>query len=275
MKAVTLATRGIARARAWIFGPTFVLRDRLGLRFRIEYGDPFTRLAGVPAARREFTDDGKMLGYLERVLRPGGIVVDVGASIGGVALPAAKIGCRVLAIEPELDNFERLRTNIALNGLPVEALRLAITDRIGTAVLHVYPPVRRGHHSLAASDAATGTQAVECTTIDALLEHRRIDRVDLLKVDVEGAEPEVFAGAAGALARGAIRTIVFEVSREPLRRMGHGAEDVFRPLRAAGYSIRSLDGEEIVGAPEWSFANLVAVAPEAEPGGTTLPLPGN
>jgi FkbM family methyltransferase len=215
----------------------------------------------VPAWRREFTDDREMLAFLERVLRPGDVVVDVGASIGGVALPAARIGCRVLAIEPELENFERLRANIALNGLAVELLRLAITDRIGTAVLYVFPRARRGHHSLAPSEAATGSQAVECTTIDALLERQRIERVDLLKIDVEGAEPEVLAGAAGALARGAIRTVVFEISRDPLRRMGHRVEDVLRPLRGAGYSIRTLEGEAIVGAPEWEFANLVAVAP--------------
>lgn len=272
---MTRVPRAIAWARARLFGSTFFLRDRRGLRYRIEYGEPFSRLAGVPVWRREFTDDREMLAFLERVLRPGDVVVDVGASIGGVALPAARIGCRVLAVEPELENFERLRENIALNGLAVEALRLAIADRIGTAVLHVFPPARRGHHSLAPDEAATGTQSVGCTTIDALLDHQRIERVDLLKVDVEGAEPEVFAGAAGALARGAVRTIVFEISREPLRRMGHRSEDVFRPLRAAGYSIRSLDGEEIVGAPEWSFANLVAVAPEAEPAGTSLTLAGN
>jgi hypothetical protein len=43
--------------------------------------------------------------------------------------------------------------------------------------------------------------------------------------------------------------------------MGHRVEDVLRPLRGAGYSIRTLEGEAIVGAPEWEFANLVAVAP--------------
>lgn len=261
MRGVILASRGIAWARARIFGSTFVLRDRRGLRYRIEYGEPFWRLAGVPPWRRDVTDDPKLLAYLERVLRPGDLVVDVGASVGGVALPAARIGCRVLAIEPERGNFERLRANIALNGLAVETLRLAIADRPGTAVLHVFPPARRGRHSLAPHPAASGTQPVECTTIDALLERRGIERVDLLKIDVEGAEPEVLAGAAGSLARGAIRRIVFELSDEPLRRMGHGVEEVFRPLRAAGYSIRTFDGDEIAGVPERRFANLVALAP--------------
>ena len=97
--------------------------------------------------------------------------------------------------------------------------------------------------------------------MDEFLERKGIERVDLLKIDVEGAEPEVFAGAAGALAKGAIRRIVLEVSREPLIRMGHQVEDVLRPLQAAGYSIRCFDGEEIVGTPEWRFTNLVALAP--------------
>jgi FkbM family methyltransferase len=178
-----------------------------------------------------------------------------------VALLAAKIGCRVLAIEAERANFDRLRANITLNGLPVEPLHLAITDHCGPATLYVFPPHRRGHHTLARDDAATETQAVECTTIDELLARQGIERVDLLKVDVEGAEPEVFAGAAGSLARGAIHRIIFEVSREPLLRMGHRIEDVLRPLRAAGYSIHSFEGQEVSGVPEWRFANLVAVAP--------------
>ena len=202
-----------------------------------------------------------MLAYLERTLRPGDVVVDVGASIGVVALLAAKIGCRVLAIEAERANYDRLRVNIALNELQVEPLRLAITDYCGMATLYVFPPHRRGHHTLARDAAAIATQTVECTTIDELLTRKGIERVDLLKIDVEGAEPEVFAGAAESLARGAIERIVFEISRAPLLRMGHRIEDVFRPLREAGYSIRSFEGKEIVGVPEWSFANLVAVAP--------------
>ena len=202
-----------------------------------------------------------MLAYLERNLRPGDVVVDVGASIGVVALLAAKIGCRVLAIEAERANYDRLRANIALNELQLDPLRLAITDYCGTATLYVFPPNRRGHHTLARDDAATGTQTVECATIDELLARQGIERVDLLKIDVEGAEPEVFAGAAGSLARGAIHRIIFEISREPLLRTGHRIEDVLRPLRAAGYSIRSFEDKEVSGVPEWKFANLVAVAP--------------
>jgi FkbM family methyltransferase len=244
-----------------MFGSTFVLRDRRGLRYRIEYGEPFSRLAGVPWWLREFTDDPGMLAYLERTLRPGDVVVDVGASIGVVALLAARLGCRVAAIEAERANYERLCANIALNQLHIASFHLAIADRRGLATLYVFPPGRRGHHSLAPDDAATAKQAVECTTIDDFLAREGIDRVDLLKIDVEGAEPEAFAGAAEALARAAIRRIVFEVSREPLVRMGHRVEDVVEPLRAAGYSIRSFGGEEIADAPEWRFANLVALAP--------------
>ena len=181
--------------------------------------------------------------------------------MGVVALLAAKIGCRVLAIEPEQRNFEKLLANIALNDLRCDPLRLAITDHSGTATLHVFPRRRSGHHTLAPRSAAIATQVVECTTIDELLERRAIERVDLLKIDVEGGEPEVFAGAAGSLARGAIRTIVFEISKRPLERMGHDVEEVIHPLHAAGYSIRTFEGKEIVGMPEWRFANLVAVAP--------------
>jgi FkbM family methyltransferase len=216
----------------------------------------------VPWWRREFSDDPGMLAYLERTLRPGDVVVDVGASIGVVALLAARIGCRVLAIEPERSNYDRLRANVLLNDLQIETLQLAITDHRGMATLYVFPPHRRGHHTLAPSDAAIATQTVECTTIDDILEREGIDHVDLLKIDVEGAEPEALAGAAQSLAGGAIRRIVFEIAREPLLRMGHQIEEVIGPLRAAGYSIRSFEGKEVVGPLESRFANLVALAPD-------------
>lgn len=261
MRIVNLVTGWIAWARARLFGTTFVLRDRRGLRYQIEYGEPFSHLAGVPAWRRELTDDPKMLIYLERVLRPGDFVLDVGASIGVVALLAGKLGCRVLAIEAERMNFEQLCVNIALNELLVEPLQIAITDYSGSGTLNVFPRHRRGHHTLAPCDAAIATQTVQCVTIDELLERLAIERVDLLKIDIEGAEPEAFAGAARSLARGKVRRIIFEISREPLLRTGHEIEDVIRPLRAAGYSIHTFEGEEIVATPAWKLVNLVAVAP--------------
>ena len=56
------------RIVAWLrtcFGRTLVLQDHRGLFYEIEYGEPFTELAGIPRSRREFTDDPEVLDFLE------------------------------------------------------------------------------------------------------------------------------------------------------------------------------------------------------------------
>jgi FkbM family methyltransferase len=250
----------IAWARKRLLGPTFLLRDKRGLKYRIESGEPFARLAGRPPWLRNMSDDPAMLDYLERVLRPGDVVVDIGASIGAISLVAAKQGCRVLAVEAEGVNFSQLRTNAELNNLPIIAEHVAITDHAGTVALQVFPRSRRGHHTLAGAADATATETVECLTIDELLARHAVDHVDVLKIDIEGAEPEAWAGAHRTFAEGRVDRIIFEVSREPLERMGHRVEDVIDPLRRAGFSIRTFDGKEVSGTPSQQLVNLVAVA---------------
>lgn len=261
-----------------VLGKALIIEDRRRLVYRLEIGEPFTYLAGVPRSRRELTDDPTVTAYLERTLEPGNLVVDIGASIGAIAMPAGRLvgeKGRVLAIEAEKVNFEQLCGNIALNRLAqVEAHHLAIAAHSGTVVIHVYPRSNRGWHSIGRREgegvAPLRTETVACMTIDDFLTRHAIACVDLLKIDIEGAEPEAFAGAARSLACGAIRRIIFELSREPLRGMGHEIDDVLRPLVAAGYAIRSIrkDGMLAEASPasvaKMFFANLVALAPGSE-----------
>jgi FkbM family methyltransferase len=272
--------RGVGRRLAWIrtrlLGRPLILADRRGVRYEVAYGEAYADFAGVPRWLREFTDDPGVLAYLEKTVKPGDVVVDIGAAVGVIALLAARlIGAtgRVLAVEAEATNFGMLQRNVELNGFTnVQTCHLAITDHEGEAALNVFPRTKRGWHTLGGVGhrdvAASGVQRVPCTTIDALLEREKVTRVDLLKIDIEGAEPEAFAGAARSLARGTIRRIVFEVSAEPLRGMNHRVDDVLAPLRAAGYRISGLarDGRPTAldaGAVDAIyFANLVAVAPD-------------
>ena len=151
------------------------------------------------------------LGVFERLkidalhwcLKPGMTFVDVGANTGYFALIAARLvgpAGRVLAVEPEPENCERIRRNIELNGYQnIDVAQVALGDRQGDVELHLAHD--HGHHSLlpTSPDRAGLSLTVPLRTLDDLLVEHRIDQVDAMKIDVEGAEATVLRGAAATV----------------------------------------------------------------------------
>ncbi len=142
-------------------------------------------------------------GYV--TLRRDSHVVDVGANIGDFAVHAAwrAPAGRVIAIEPVAANCECLRTNVRLNHLSnVTVLELALGGREGRVGIH---------QAGVASSAVWGegeTQDVRVATLEAVLDEQRMEVVDLLKLDCEGAEWDLLPAAEGVLPR--IRQICME-----------------------------------------------------------------
>jgi FkbM family methyltransferase len=162
--------------------------------------------------------------------RPGSVVVDVGANIGLFALRHALAGARVFAVEPHPGAFGRLRRNIGANGLDgrVTALPWALGGASGWARLVGAPVTPR---TRVVPDPA-GT--VPLRTLDSLVADLGLERIDLLKLDVEGAEVAVLRGGRRALPR--VRRLVLEVHAPALldavRELAAGGG--LRPVFAAG-----------------------------------------
>lgn len=133
------------------------------------------------------------------------VMLDIGASSGQVGLLAAlsNPALEVHAFEPLPPIRERLLRNIAANGLrTVTAHPDALSDRAGSAVLHVPAGAFPTDASLAASfRERTAQVAVATTTVDAFVEQQGLRRVDLMKIDTESTEPEVLRGARRTLER--------------------------------------------------------------------------
>ncbi len=132
---------------------------------------------------------------LERYLRPGDTAWDVGAFIGyHTLLMSRRVGPgRVLALEPDPRNAERLRRNLSLNGVAnVEVLPIAAGTRTDRASLELHPT-----HPSQTRVRPTGEPACEVIPLDDLLGRSPLPA--LVKVDVEGAEAEVLAGASEVL----------------------------------------------------------------------------
>lgn len=171
--------------------------------------------------------------WLATTITPQSVVYDIGANIGVVALQAWRHGpAQVVAFEPEPLNFARLVENIALNqAQSVLALPLALSDRSGI-VQFGYRDFVRGAASPHAVDAAPDgvghRVACLCQQLDALGDEPLLRPPTHLKIDVDGHEPRVLAGAARTLASPSLQHLLIELQRADV-----GA--VVRLLAEAGF----------------------------------------
>ncbi len=134
------------------------------------------------------------------MLKPDQSFIDVGCNKGDFSLLAAKIIGKdgsVLAFEPEPDNCQWVEKNISLNGYEnIKLFQLALGDKNEDAQL--YLGEKSGWHSLVSNPACTQKSTIEVKkrTLDSILEDAGNPRVDMIKIDVEGAEMEVLQGAS-------------------------------------------------------------------------------
>lgn len=142
-------------------------------------------------------------------LRPGGTAIDIGANLGEWAVPLARaVGPpgRLLAIEPAPRSAAALAKTLAANALgQATVIRCALGGHDGSVELAV-PIVtspRDDTGTARIGPAGPGTEAltVPLRSLDSLVTECRLDRLDLIKIDVEGYERRVFDGAAASLAR--------------------------------------------------------------------------
>jgi FkbM family methyltransferase len=195
--------------------------------------------------------------FLINTLKPGGVFVDVGANHGYFTLIAAsRVGAsgRVYAFEPNPPVFDQLATHIRLNGFDdrVQASAVALSDADGEATFYVSQcESNSGLSSLTptaerlelGSLSPDHTVRVRAETFDAWRQRTRPGRIDLMKIDVEGAEDRVLCGMSASLRAGVIDSIVCETEWDGV---------VHRRLTEAGYDARPL--ESGIG-----FTNLVFV----------------
>ena len=135
-------------------------------------------------------------------LKPGMIVVDLGAHIGLFALPASfKVGRegKIIAIEPEMENFKKISENLALNKIDnVILVNIGISDSNGEEDFFIHQSY--GSHSFFRPESFIDKIRIKVKTLDSLLDELKIDKVDMIKIDTEGAEMKILKGAKETLA---------------------------------------------------------------------------
>ena len=198
--------------------------------------------------------------FFAAALQPGDTFIDVGGHVGYFSLLAAAfVGTdgQVITFEPEPANFARLGRHVELNGLAnMELVNAAVADADGTAELWVNADNDGGHALWDVGDhpfnqiSRTSQQVreVQTTTLDSYLHGREIESLKAIKIDAEGCEHRVLAGARATLERYRVPFVVVEINRFALAKMGSTDLAVRESMEALDYETYVLmpDGSGVV-----------------------------
>ena len=250
----------VARVRAAVQGRLGTFARDVGgvvLEGRVGLHDHY--VAELASSQRERT----LARLVADAVPPGGTVLDVGAHLGYVSIVAARAAGargRVLAVEPNPDTLPLLERNLAANGVSgvVQVVPYALSDHQGSGSLHLSPS--GDGSSPHANVATTGpTVSVRSTTAAALLGERA---VDVVKIDVEGAELAVLDGLAPVLERSPSAVLFVECNPDTLAAAGTSALALLDRLAQLGLRAQAIDEAGgrlvpvVVPAPGEPYVNL-------------------
>lgn len=199
---------------------------------------------------------------IEQFVQPGNCFVDVGANIGLHTLAAARSmqgQGKIIAFEPFGPTKALLERSVWMNGFSslVEIHQAAVSNETGHHKLFL--GATSGHHSLFPLDERTSTDAepveVSVVRLDDIIPATQ--KVDLLKIDAEGAELQVIESAAGLIERNAELAIIVEFGPAHLERTRIAPSDWLNAFAAHGLQYRAINS--VSGKLEqWSMENLLA-----------------
>jgi FkbM family methyltransferase len=189
--------------------------------------------------------------YLKKILRPGMTCIDAGANIGYFTLLMARLvepGGRVISFEPTQYSFNLLKENIRLNRLSsVTPEQIALFDHEGILEFHEGPPGFDVYNSAgeithpSAVNQPFIPRSIRCTSIDAYLNTHHIGEVDVIKLDVEGAEFLVLKGLETTLQANSQAKLIFECADQTTRGFGYSARDLGTWFLERGWQLAVID----------------------------------
>jgi FkbM family methyltransferase len=213
---------------------------------------------------------------LSRLLKPGMTFIDIGANLGLYTLFAAhRVGESgyVLAIEPSTREMQILKDNVEQNALGnVKLYPMALSDRESEVELLVASLQNSGHNTLGAfgyNTALDHKERVRTMPLDELVQSEKRDRVDVIKMDIEGAELAALRGAGDTLER--YRPVVLlEVSDRALQHQSSKSADVLALLtrhryRFFGFAVDTGLPTPLEPRKHFDSENIIAVSGDSLP----------
>jgi FkbM family methyltransferase len=202
---------------------------------------------------------------LECLLHSGMVVLDVGAHIGYYTLLAARLvgpEGQVYAFEPEPENYALLEKNVVLNGYHnVKLIPKAVADRAGSVKLFISTQ-GNDRHSVFQNPRSLKHEAsreVAAVSLDEFLENVGWPHVDLVKLDIEGAEPLALDGMRRLLDQPGELKLIVEFAPESLQNGGTSPETFLEKLSGLGLTLSTIASDGSLRRLErTNFPELVA-----------------
>lgn len=183
---------------------------------------------------------------LEKFLKKGDTFIDVGANQGEYSLWAArKVGSKgkVVAFEPMTQLFEQLTENIRLNKSfknTISPVKLGLSDKKGEVTLYASEDSNEGTNTIYNTDKfSIELGKIQLDTLDEQLDNLKINTVNFLKIDVEGAELQVLKGAVNTLKNNR-PILLLEINKDACIAGGYLPEDILELLKPFNYSFSKI-----------------------------------
>jgi FkbM family methyltransferase len=181
----------------------------------------------------------RLLAYFAAEIKPGMFVVDVGANIGLYALVAAKLvgdSGVVLAVEPCDENISFVRRSAELNGLQnVTLVQEAVGDKAGEAALFINNENLADHRIFQDGDRAYKTVMIR--PLDAIVEAVSSRPVDIIKIDIQGAEDLAINGIRRVLLKNPSAKVFMEFWPWGITKAGGSPQRVLDGIQSCNFSI--------------------------------------
>jgi FkbM family methyltransferase len=166
------------------------------------------------------------------------VVIDIGANVGNVSLGFSKLvgeTGKIYSFEPDPLNFKRFKKNVDLNHFKnIETLNFGLGNKKGSFSIVVHDELNRGMNRLVENAPSENTVLCEVLVLDDFISQNKVNKVDLIKIDVEGFEKKVLEGAYETLKFQ--RPILFiELDDNNLKDQGSSARDLIKYLEELKY----------------------------------------
>ncbi len=183
---------------------------------------------------------------IAKFINPGDTVIDIGANIGAHTLPLARLvgsNGRVIALEPTCFAHDKLCANVALNSELSPQITIDQVMLVGTSETVLEPalysswplaPDQQEHSKHGGK--AMSTAGALTVTLDDYIDSKKIESVNLVKLDVDGFEVEVLRGGATFFQR-QHPVIIMELAPYTLEERGESVEELLSLLDGAGYRL--------------------------------------
>jgi FkbM family methyltransferase len=236
-----------------------------GLRLRLNLGNELSRSLFVDGCY-----DANEFAFLETILQPGMYFMDIGAHEGLYTLFAAQcVGHdgQVWSFEPSSREQATLVRNVNRNRLAnVSVLPVALAEADGNGELTIASDVRSGYNTLGAvceGVSVDQSEAVPLRSLDSVAAEKLLNRLDVVKIDAEGAEMRIIQGASRVL-REFRPTLLFEAQDNSLRQQGGSLNGLMAAVRSHDYRIYAFDPDTGLptAEPGPEDLNLVAIPRE-------------